>query len=135
MVSGHEVCQKCINLFRCMFVYTWHMYESEFESSQTDVFICQYSETNVMHFFIQFLKNLGPLHVSNVTCSSSGGTPQTARYLESQVIPHLLVLQRFINVFHKSLTLDSIMDQPHAVPNSYPIYFNNTIMSSPRYPT
>jgi hypothetical protein len=28
--------------------------------------------------FIQFIENQGPLHVSSITCSTSGGATQTA---------------------------------------------------------
>jgi hypothetical protein len=31
-----------------------------------------------MHFLIQFIENQGPLHVSSITCSSSGDAKQTA---------------------------------------------------------
>jgi hypothetical protein len=38
----------------------------------------QHNETNVMHFSFNSLGINGPLHVSSITCSSSGGVTQTA---------------------------------------------------------
>jgi hypothetical protein len=40
--------------------------------------VYQYNETNVMHFSFNLLRIKGPLHVSSITCSSSGGASQTA---------------------------------------------------------
>jgi hypothetical protein len=40
------------------------------------IVVHQYSETNEL--LIQFIKNYGPLHVSNITCSSSEDAPQAA---------------------------------------------------------
>jgi hypothetical protein len=42
----------------------------------TCIIVRQYNKTIVMHFF-QFIKNLEPQHVSNIICSSSGGTALT----------------------------------------------------------
>jgi hypothetical protein len=38
----------------------------------------QYSETNVMHFLFSLLRINGLLHVSSITCLSSGGAAQAA---------------------------------------------------------
>jgi hypothetical protein len=38
--------------------------------------VYQYSETNVMHFLLNLFRIKRPLHVSNITCSSSGGSTQ-----------------------------------------------------------
>jgi hypothetical protein len=40
--------------------------------------INQYNETNVMHYSLNSLRFKGHLHVSRITCSSSGGGAQTA---------------------------------------------------------
>jgi hypothetical protein len=41
--------------------------------------VYQYDETNVMQFSFNLFENQGLLHVSSITCSSSGGSSQTAR--------------------------------------------------------
>jgi hypothetical protein len=41
------------------------------------IIVYQYSKTNVMHFLFSWLR-IKPLHISRITCSSSGGVTQTA---------------------------------------------------------
>jgi hypothetical protein len=40
--------------------------------------VCQYSETNVIHFLFSLLRIKSLLHVSSITSSSLGGATQTA---------------------------------------------------------
>jgi hypothetical protein len=42
------------------------------------LFYHQYNETNLMYFSFNWLRIKGPLHVSSITCSSSGGASQAA---------------------------------------------------------
>jgi hypothetical protein len=42
------------------------------------IIVYQYSETNVMNFSFNFIKNDGPLHVSSATCSPLEFAAQTA---------------------------------------------------------
>jgi hypothetical protein len=40
--------------------------------------VYQYNETKVMPLLLNFFKNLGPIHVSSITCSSTASAAQTA---------------------------------------------------------